>query len=211
MRSNIYFHFWLTEAVDEKKIKAFFLSEKEKWMSSQFESESNRRNVFLSELQHIRSSMTRRRSRFWKWPQRNNPDPGSAKVNAPAELLRGQIPKLWMVHLSAHVASTKGDPQPSWRIVAQILFRASSTGRRSLSTDSSKQTRQTLARHFYPNTTSWVSDHGDKIIRDTTLPNLCPPAWDFQVVGGSSLPCSLNPNAEETIDWVTVVPVKLIA
>lgn len=125
-----------------------------------------------------------------------------------------QIPKLWMARLSAYVASTKGASTaflghccsafvPSWT-------GCDPSGRRSPSTDSYQQTWQTLARHFYPHTTSWVSDYGGKIIKDTTLPNLCPPARDFQVLGGSSLSC-LNPNAKETIDWVTVVPVKSMA
>lgn len=123
-----------------------------------------------------------------------------------------QIPKLWIAHLSVYVASTKGASTvflehccsgfvPSWT-------GCEPSGRGNLSTDSYKQTWQMLARHFYPNTTSCVSDHGGKIIRYYS-PKSVPS--HFQVLGGPSLPCCLNPNAEETIDWVAIIPVKSIA
>lgn len=138
-------------------------------------------------------------------PKKHSPEPDSVKANAPAELLRGHTKSqdsewptcqhMWPL--------LKEHPQPSWSIVAQLLFRAEldvilQVGS-SLSTDSYKQTRQMLARHFYPNTTSCVPDQGAGLL-DTTLPNLCPSARDFQVLGGPSLPCFLNPDAEETID-----------
>lgn len=104
-------------------------------------------------------------------PKKHSPEPDSVKVNAPAELLRGHTKSqdsewptcqhMWPL--------LKEHPQPSWSIVAQLLFRAEldvilQVGS-SLSTDSYKQTRQTLARHFYPNTTSCVPNQGGRIIR----------------------------------------------
>lgn len=121
-----------------------------------------------------------------------------------------QIPKLWVASVSGYVDSIIEALTAFLEHCCSVSVLSRTGGDPSDRRSPGKALTSTRDRlwqdSFYPNVPPWLPNQGGKIITAATLPNRCPPTKDFQVVWGTSVPCSSHSNSEEeTIERIMVI------